>query len=159
MNEAAKKKLLQMIPHALYVLTAETEGKVAAATVSWVTQTSFKPPLIALGVKVDTHTFAVLNLSRTFVLNYLGDNQKDIAQKFFKHVEPEGNTLAGETFERSPQLKLPVFPNMAGYLECKVLEVAAHGDHATVVAEVLEAEVGPANGPLKLESTGWSYGG
>lgn len=159
MNEAAKKKLLQMIPHALYVLTAEHNGKMVASTVSWVTQASFKPPLIVLGAKADSQTYEVLKHSKHFVLNYLGEGQKEIAQKFFKHVEPMGNTIAGEAFGPSPKLKLPMFPNMAGYLECKVTDIVERGDHATVVAEVLEAEVGPANGPLKLESTGWSYGG
>jgi flavin reductase (DIM6/NTAB) family NADH-FMN oxidoreductase RutF len=159
MNEAAKKTLLRQIPHALYVLTAEYNGKIAAATVSWITQASFTPPLIVLGVKEDSHTYAVLKESRAFVLNYLGADQKDIAQKFFKHVEPIEDTLAEEKFVPSPLLKYPLFPHLAGYLECKVTDIVERGDHATVIAEVLEAELGPASGPLKLETTGWSYGG
>jgi len=159
MNEAAKKKLLQMIPHALYVLTSQAHDKTAASTMSWVNQASFKPPMISVGIKKDTFTFEVVKESKAFVLNYLGEGQKDIAQKFFKHVEPLGNTLAGEAFGPSPHLKFPVFPNMAGYLECKVTHIVDSGDHAVVVAEVLEAELGPASGPLLLTSTGWSYGG
>ena len=57
MNEDAKKKLLRMIPHALYVLTSKADGKTAASTVSWVTQASFQPPLVAVGLKKDYHTF------------------------------------------------------------------------------------------------------
>ena len=159
MNEPAKKKLLQMIPHALYILIAEANGKTAASTVSWVTQASFKPPLLALGVRADSQTFEILKQSKNFVLNYLGTDQKDIAQKFFKHVEPIENSIAGEPFVRSPLHKLPVFTHMAGYLECTIVDIVEHGDHAVVVAEVIEAELGSANGPLKLESTGWSYGG
>ena len=159
MNESAKKKLLQLIPHALYILTAEAKGKHAASTISWMTQASFKPPLIVLGVRADSVTFEVLQQSKNFVLNYLGDNQKDIAQKFFKHVEPIDNTIAGETFVPSPLHKLPVFPHMAGYLECTIVDIVEHGDHAVVVAEVLEAELSQANGLLLLSSTGWNYGG
>lgn len=51
MNEEAKKKLLRMIPHALYLLTSRANGQTAAATVSWVTQASFQPPLVAVGLK------------------------------------------------------------------------------------------------------------
>jgi len=159
MNEPAKKKLLQMIPHALYLLTAEANGEHAASTISWLTQASFKPPLISLAVRADSHTFAILNQSKAFVLNYLGENQKDVAQKFFKHVEPVDDSIAGETFVRSPLLKLPMFPHMAGYLECKITDIVERGDHAVVVAEVLEAELSQANGLLLLSSTGWSYGG
>ena len=159
MNEPAKKKLLQMIPHGLYVLTSESDGQSAASTVSWLTQASFKPPLIMLGVRADSRTFEVINESKTFVLNYLGENQKDIAQKFFKHVEPVENTFAGIPFVPSPLLKFPVFPTMAGYLECRITDMVSRGDHVVVVAEVLEAELGKVNGPLLLSSTGWNYGG
>ncbi len=42
MDANAKKTALRMIPYGLYVLTAEAkDGRVAAATVNWVTQTAF----------------------------------------------------------------------------------------------------------------------
>ena len=89
---------------------------IAAATVSWVTQASFQPPLVAVGLKKDSQTYMVVREAQGFVLNFLGSGQKDVAQKFFKHLEPAGNLLGGETFQESPVLKYPVFPNMAGYL-------------------------------------------
>jgi flavin reductase (DIM6/NTAB) family NADH-FMN oxidoreductase RutF len=159
MNEEAKKKLLRMIPHALYLLTSRSNGKTAAATISWVTQASFQPPLIAVGLKKDSHTFQVVQEAKAFVLNFLGIGQKEVAQKFFKHVEPEGNTLNGEIFIESPLLKHPVFPKMAGFVECRMVGTVEKGDHTIVVAEVLEAESGPLEGPLLLSSTGWQYGG
>jgi flavin reductase (DIM6/NTAB) family NADH-FMN oxidoreductase RutF len=159
MNEDAKKNLLRLIPHALYILTCRADGKTAASTVSWVTQASFKPPLIAVGLKKDSFTFGVVSHAKGFALNFLGKDQKDIAQKFFKHVEPEGHSIAGEAFQEGPLLKHPIFPKMAGFLECKVMEVVDHGDHAVVVAQVLEAEAGAVEGPLLLSSTGWNYGG
>ncbi len=159
MNEEAKKKLLRMIPHALYVLTSKADGKTAASTVSWVTQASFQPPLVAVGLKKDSQTFEIVRKSQGFVLNFLGSDQKDIAQKFFKHQEPEGHHLAGETFQESPTLKFPFFPQMAGYVECRWVGSIEEGDHVVVVAKVLEAEAGPLEGPLLLSTTGWQYGG
>ncbi|HVZ80791.1 MAG TPA: flavin reductase family protein [bacterium] len=159
MNEAAKKKNLRMIPHALYVLTSRAGDKVAASTVSWVTQASFQPPLIATGIKKDSHTYQVVSESGTFVLNFLGKDQKETAQKFFKHVEPQGNTLAGEAFQESAALKTPFFPGMAGHVECKVTGKLDQGDHVVVLAEVVGAEEGPLEGPLLLSTTGWQYGG
>jgi flavin reductase (DIM6/NTAB) family NADH-FMN oxidoreductase RutF len=159
MNEETKKKLLRTIPHALYILTSRANGQTAAATVSWVTQASFQPPLVAVGLKKDSHTFDVVKLAQNFVLNFLGTGQKDIAQKFFKHLETEGNHLAGEVFEESPVLKLPVFPHLAGFIECRIVGMVEKGDHVVVVAEVLEAGPGAAEGPLLLSTTGWNYGG
>ena len=159
MNEEAKKKLLRMIPHALYVLTSRADGRTTASTVSWVSQASFKPPLVMVGLKKESDTFEVVKRAQSFVLNFLGVGQKDIAQKFFKHVEPEGNKLAGEVFQESPVLKHPMFPKMAGFAECRIVQMVEKGDHTVVVAEVLEAECGPLEGPLLLSATGWHYGG
>src|SRR6185312_12053494 len=51
MNQDAKKTALRMIPYGIYVLTADDgQGNVAAATVNWVTQTAFDPPLVVVGV-------------------------------------------------------------------------------------------------------------
>ena len=55
MDADAKKTALRMIPYGIYVLTSEgKDGKVAASTVNWVTQTAFQPPLVVVGVKADS---------------------------------------------------------------------------------------------------------
>ena len=44
-----------MIPYGLYVMTAkDKDGRILDATVNWITQASFKPPLVAVGVKADS---------------------------------------------------------------------------------------------------------
>jgi flavin reductase (DIM6/NTAB) family NADH-FMN oxidoreductase RutF len=148
-----------MIPHALYVLTAQAGGRTAAATVSWVTQASFQPPLIVVGMKKDSYTYQVVSEAEGFVLNFLGKDQKETAQKFFKHMEPRDGMLGEEPFQESPVLKFPLFQGMAGHIECKVTAKVDQGDHVVVVAEVIGAEEGTLEGPLLLSTTGWQYGG
>jgi len=50
MDPNAKKTALRMIPYGLFVLTAAKGDRVSAGTVNWVTQASFAPPLVAVGV-------------------------------------------------------------------------------------------------------------
>jgi flavin reductase (DIM6/NTAB) family NADH-FMN oxidoreductase RutF len=89
MDTDAKKTALRMIPYGLYVLTAEDgEGNVAAATVNWVTQTSFEPPLVAVGVKVDSGAHALIKATGAFALNVLGKGQQGQAYAFFKLTQP-----------------------------------------------------------------------
>src|SRR6185436_9611782 len=83
MDEDAKKKALRMIPYGLFLLTAKNGDDIASGTVNWITQTSFKPPLVAVGIKQDSHPYAVVKASGAFALNALGADQKDIAQTFF----------------------------------------------------------------------------
>lgn len=48
---------------------------VAAATVNWVTQASFAPPLVAVGVKADSHAHPLIKDSKAFALNVLDKDQ------------------------------------------------------------------------------------
>ena len=99
MDADAKKTALRMIPYGLYVLTSEAkDGRVAAATVNWVTQASFAPPLVAVGVKADSGAHDIIKESGSFALNVLGKGQQGQAFTFFKSLEREGDTIGGEAF-------------------------------------------------------------
>jgi len=72
-NADAKKAVLRMIPYGIYVLTADdAKGDVAAATVNWVTQSAFAPPLVVVGVKADSGTYQTVKAARTFAPQHAG---------------------------------------------------------------------------------------
>ena len=76
MDADAKKTALRMIPYGIYVLTVQGSDGVAAATVNWVTQTSFDPPLVVVGVKTDSGAYQLLKDAGHFALNMLGKGQQ-----------------------------------------------------------------------------------
>ena len=83
MEDNSKKTALRMIPYGLYVMTAEDkDGRISAATVNWVTQDSFKPPLITVGVKADSLTNDITKTAINFALNVLGKGQQGVAYAF-----------------------------------------------------------------------------
>ncbi len=97
MDQDAKKTALRMIPYGIYVLTAEgKDGSVAAATVNWVTQASFSPPLVVIGVKADSGAHSIVKESGAFALNMLGKGQQGVAFNFFKSHERDGDSIGGE---------------------------------------------------------------
>src|ERR1700722_1005287 len=99
MDADAKKTSLRMIPYGLYVLTTDDgSGGISAATVNWVTQASFAPPLVAVGVKADSHGRQHLAQGAAFALCMLGKNQKDVAYTFFKPTVVEGEKLSGQPY-------------------------------------------------------------
>ncbi len=141
MDANEKKQALRMIPYGLYVLAAEaSDGRVAASTVNWVTQASFEPPLVAVGVKSDSGAHSIIKESKTFSLNVLGKGQDAMAFAFFKPVEREGNSIAGEPFS-SGTSGAPVLENACAALECKLVETVEIGDHSLFVGEVVDAKV------------------
>ncbi len=141
MNEDAKKTALRMIPYGLYVLTAEgSDGSIAAATVNWVTQTAFAPPLVVVGVKTDSGAHAIIKDTGTFALNVLGKGQQGAAFNFFKSHEREGDSIGGEAFEKSPA-GAPILLSTPAWVECKLVDTVERGDHSIFVGEVTEAGV------------------
>ncbi|HWP57598.1 MAG TPA: flavin reductase family protein [Candidatus Acidoferrales bacterium] len=141
MDANAKKTALRMIPYGLYVLTAEAkDGRVAAATVNWVTQTAFDPPLVVVGVKADSSAHAIVKESKTFALNVLGKGQKDVAFTFFKPLSREGNSIGGQPF-RYGSLKTPILEKAPAFVECALVDTVEKGDHSIFVGEVKDAGV------------------
>lgn len=141
MDQDAKKTALRMIPYGLYVLTAEgNDGSVAAATVNWVTQTAFEPPLVVVGVKTDSGAHAMIKDTKKFALNILGKGQQGMAFNFFKSHQREGDSVGGEPFEKSPD-GVPLLVNTPAWVECKLVDTVERGDHSIFVGEVTEAGV------------------
>ncbi|MCB2063669.1 MAG: flavin reductase family protein [Novosphingobium sp.] len=136
MEEQARKTALRMIPYGIYVMTAEAKGEApAAATVNWVTQTSFAPPLVAVGVKTDSGVYAATRSAGHFVLNMLGKGQQGAAFTFFKPAELEDGKLSGEAIEWAAN-GAPILKSAAAAVECKLVEVVELGDHHTFIGEV-----------------------
>lgn len=143
MDDGAKKTALRMIPYGIYIMTAESGGDVAAATVNWVTQTSFAPPLVAVGVKTDSGAYEVAKKAGHFALNMLGKGQQGMAFGFFKPAERDGNTISGEGFH-SGSSGAPVLDSAHASVECKIVEIVERGDHHIFIGEVIDANVAKA---------------
>jgi flavin reductase (DIM6/NTAB) family NADH-FMN oxidoreductase RutF len=144
MDAQAKKTALRMIPYGLYVLTGEApDGRVAAATVNWVTQASFEPPLVAVGVKKDSGAHEIVKQARAFALNVLGKGQQGIAFKFFKSLAREGDSIGGEKFVKGVS-GAPVLASAIAAIECKLVETVERGDHSLFVGEVVDVRLASA---------------
>ncbi len=138
MDPNAKKTTLRMIPYGLYVLTAaHQDGRVAAATVNWVTQASFEPPLVVVGVKADSGAHALIKDTKAFALNVLGKGQQGLAFTFFKPAERKGDTISGEPF-RPGTTGAPILTSTPAFIECTLEATVEKGDHSIFVGKVVE---------------------
>jgi len=141
------------------VLTSRSEERYGAATVTWVSQVSFKPPLIMAAVRRESNVFKCLSVSRTAVLHIVGNGQQDIARTFFYPTRAEPGTINGEPFAQG-RTTAPVLANLPAHVECRVERILdAEGDHAMVILGVVEAECGDRVRPLTVADASWEYGG
>jgi flavin reductase (DIM6/NTAB) family NADH-FMN oxidoreductase RutF len=147
-NERDRKLALRMIPYGVFVLTAidPATGQAAAATVHWVTQTSFTPCLVAASVRADHPVMALIRATNRFALHMLG---KEDCGEAFTFDRP--TTLTGSLNDGSAQMGgWPVMWGRHGtmlllqavaVLECEMRAILEAGDHFPVIAEVIDVHV------------------
>jgi flavin reductase (DIM6/NTAB) family NADH-FMN oxidoreductase RutF len=155
MDPNAKKTALRMIPYGLFVLTAANKsGQAAAATVNWVTQVAFEPPLVVVGVKADSHAHALIKETQAFALNVLGKGQQAMAFTFFKPAEVKNGTLSGEPY-RAGSTGSPILTNTPAFVECTLEATVEKGDHSVFVGKVVDAGVSKSPEGRPDDATLW----
>ena len=159
MDPKTKQKVLRLLTNGMYILTSRSADSFGAATITWVSQASFKPPLLMVALRKDGSAFQCVVESHTAVLHVLDSGQRNIAQKFFAATEESHGLLNSEPYSAGT-IGAPVLENLGAYLECKALEILEkHGDHAIVVFEVLNAVLRREIEPLTVTGSPWQYGG
>ena len=158
MDEQAKKTALRTITYGLYILGASHNGEKSAACINWLTQASFAPPLVAIGVKKESGAFAMIKESRSFTISFLEAGQGGIAGAFFKPTVLEDGKLNGYAFTEASS-GAPIISDALSWVEGKVVNIDETGDHAVVIGEVTDAGVHREGEGLPLKELGAFYGG
>jgi len=160
------KDVLRMFSYGLFVAASVGAEGPSAATVSWVTQASFEPRLIAVAMRKGTAIHRAVESSRRFSLHIVSAEQRDFAKAFFKAqpstADEQESTLyiiGGQRYVLS-EAGVPVFADALAWLECEVVETAnAGGDHALFISRILVSGLRAPGAALALRDTPWHYGG
>jgi flavin reductase (DIM6/NTAB) family NADH-FMN oxidoreductase RutF len=156
----AKKVALRAINYGLFVVTAKDGDEYSAAGINWLSQASFEPPLIMVGVKTDSDTHRIVLKTNELAVNVLAEDQLDIGKAFFRTTKVERDELNGYKFEPGPETGCPLLVDLPYWFEARVTDKVQRGDHSVFVAEVVSAGVrDDSKTPLLLRSTGMNYGG
>jgi flavin reductase (DIM6/NTAB) family NADH-FMN oxidoreductase RutF len=154
-----RQQALRKISNGVYVLTARSADRYGAATVSWVSQASFKPPLIMTAVRRQSTVFGCLLNGGVAALHVVRDDQLEIARRFFATTDAGVGTINGEPFTEG-RTTAPVLYSLPACLECSVDQIVdIGGDHAVVILRVIEARYDGAFRPLTIADSPWEYGG
>jgi flavin reductase (DIM6/NTAB) family NADH-FMN oxidoreductase RutF len=158
MDAQARKQTLRLLSNGLYIATSASGDHHGAATVTWVSQVSFKPPLVMAALRPDSNVFKCLVESGVLALHILDVDQQEMAQAFFSPTRATTDAINGEPF-RPGRTSAPVLQNARAFVECIVRHIVALGDHAVVIMEVVEAECRRKVSPLTVAASPWEYGG
>jgi flavin reductase (DIM6/NTAB) family NADH-FMN oxidoreductase RutF len=150
-----------MISYGLYVATSRDASGPAGGTVTWLSQSSFTPPLVMVAIKGDSALYRAISESGIFAIHIVGKGQQELATAFFKGSRASEDTLNGYKV-RPGETGAPLLVDAAAWFECRVINKMGGGDHTVFLAELISAGAHSQREderPLALRDTPFSYGG
>jgi len=159
MDSNVRKRTLRLFSNGVYILTSRSGDRFGAATVTWVSQASFKPPLLMAAVRKDSSAYRCMEESQVAALHIVGSEQSGMAQKFFAPTSSGAGLINGEPFIDG-ETSAPILSNAVAYVECQVQQIIQDGgDHDIVVMKVVNAACKEQLVPLTIAQSPWEYGG
>lgn len=154
---------LKMMPYGFYSLTSCTNDDANAMVANWVTQASFSPRLIAVGLQKTCYTHGLLEKGGSFAINIFAQEDSEAIMPFTKGRSKNPDKMKDARYTQAPVTGCPVLDGAAAYVECRVVKIVdVGGDHDIVVGEVVGGDVMKeveASETLTLPELGWSYAG
>jgi flavin reductase (DIM6/NTAB) family NADH-FMN oxidoreductase RutF len=159
MDPKIKKTVLRQFTYGLYVVAARSGPDTGLMTANWITQVSFEPPLVVLAAEVESHTRALLEASGAFAVNILGSEQRELAGQLGRTFAKHPAKTEEFAWRPGPETGSPILESALSWVECRVVNSLAAGDHVVFLAEVVEAGAQREGKPLTLADAGFRYAG
>lgn len=130
-------KALGKMTYGLYVLTTKKGEEINGMVASWVSQVSFNPPQVMVGVRKNRYTHNMIKESGIFALNVLGKENAGLVSKF-KLPTPE------EKFKgigwKTRTTGAPILDETLVYMDCRLVNSRDTGDHTLFIGEIVDAD-------------------
>jgi flavin reductase (DIM6/NTAB) family NADH-FMN oxidoreductase RutF len=163
MSDDTIKDTLRMLPYVFCGITSRGDDVVNAMVATWITQVSFEPRLVALGLQKTSYTHGLVKQSGVFALNLFRKEDQEILMPLCKSRAKFANKMNEVSYTAAPETGCPVLTGAAAYVEFKVAQIIdIGGDHDIVIGEPVGAGVlqeTEAGDVLTLPHLGWSYAG
>ena len=130
-------KILGKMTYGIYVLTSAADQVINGMIASWVCQVSYDPLLLMVAIHRNRYTHDLINKNGFFALNIISKSQNDYLKRF-KGPDPELKFSSVKW--KNGVTGVPVLNGCIGYMECKIKDTYAPGNHTLFVGEVVSAE-------------------
>ena len=114
------------------VVGEQTWGMTANA----VTSLSLEPPLVLLAIQRDSQSHTKFQEGGCFALNILAAEHQEISDRFAFKGPKDFSGLDTKTAETGA----PVLADALGWVDCKLVEVLAGGDHDLFIGEIVAGD-------------------
>jgi flavin reductase (DIM6/NTAB) family NADH-FMN oxidoreductase RutF len=154
---------LKLIPYGFYAVTSRDSEDRNVMVLNWLSQVSFEPQHIVIGLQNTSYTMGLVKKSKVFGVNLFRTEDADVIKAFTKSREKNPDKFKSANYSDGPVTGVPLLKEAAATLECEVVEIYDTGaGHSAVIAKVVGGDVrqeGEAADTLSLPDLGWSYSG
>lgn len=118
------------------VVTTVVDGEPWGMTANAVTSLSLDPPLVLFAVGKHGKSAAKFRSGACFAVNILRSDQEAASKSF----AADGQAGFAELPTKTAVTGAPILAGTLGYVDCRVTEILAGGDHDIVVGEIVAGE-------------------
>ena len=149
------KQLLANWASGVTVVTSFFEGERVGLTASSFSSVSLEPPLVLVCIANRLYTHAFIARSGVFAVNLLSAPQVELGKRFAGFYKEIVDRFADLQCSQSVTGS-PLLPGTLAWLDCRVYQAYAGGDHTIYVGEVLAGAVNDSdNSPLLYHNRTW----
>ena len=154
-NKKQVGKALGRVPSGLFIVTTKFEEKEDAVLASWVNQCSFDPPEVTVSLGQMRNARLLIESSQVFIVNILGKESNDLMKHFFK--AHEGSVFDGLKTRKGIE-GVRILTDAVSYLEWRLADVVASGDHFVYFGEVVGGKILKGGDPsFHVRDNGFNY--
>ncbi len=147
---------LSRIPSGCAILTARAGDLRTGMLASWVQQAAMEPPMITVAVKRGRPIERLIDQSRAFVVNLLGEDPKAMFKHFARGFSLEDDAFAG--LDAKDIDGGVVIADRIAWLSARVVARHEAGDHWIYLGQVVAAECDEPRPPyVHVRRNGFSY--
>jgi flavin reductase (DIM6/NTAB) family NADH-FMN oxidoreductase RutF len=131
--------VLGRVPSGVFILTIGTGSRATGMLASWVMQAAFEPPMVSVAVKLGRYVCDWMTASEPFVLNVVGESQKQFLKHFGKGFEPGAPAFEGLEITHCAR-GVPILKGAIGHMECEPVSHVDSGDHRIFLAKIVRGK-------------------
>ena len=141
-------------------LTTRNADWVSASTISWATQVSLNPDLLAVAVQKDSNLAETIQRSQNFALHILAEGDRDVVKDFDGPADFDDDQVNGYDFDKGTS-GAPILKQGLGVIECTLHDaITLDGDHMLFIGKPVAADLrDPRAKSIAIEETEFEYGG
>ncbi len=136
MDPKLQRTIMGRFATGVTVVTMKAGETLWGMTANAVTSLSLDPPLVLVCVDKKTQTHEYLGEAGAFAMNILAEDQEELSNRFATPGPKEFSDLDWSEGETGS----PILGGTLGYVDCRLKEILAGGDHDIYVGEIVNGE-------------------